>query len=146
MKCCLCSREIEVKAGGWDSGNNAEPVANGRCCDECNDSLVIPARLFEASARRYGVRVEMFPERMRWPAIRKRGYENREDTAGQTVALALKCADCGGASDDLEAALTYLDAKLTAAVDDRSGLIQAAEDDVTAALHGITERTEGGDR
>lgn len=26
-------------------GNNAEPVNNGRCCDACNDVIVIPARL-----------------------------------------------------------------------------------------------------
>ena len=26
-------------------GNNAQPVANGRCCDDCNAMRVIPARL-----------------------------------------------------------------------------------------------------
>jgi hypothetical protein len=26
-------------------GNNAEPVNSGRCCDSCNDMVVIPARL-----------------------------------------------------------------------------------------------------
>lgn len=26
-------------------GNNAEPVNNGRCCDDCNNEEVIPARL-----------------------------------------------------------------------------------------------------
>ena len=28
-------------------GNNAEPVAEGRCCDECNAKVVIPARIEE---------------------------------------------------------------------------------------------------
>ena len=37
--CVICQREFE----GY--GNNAEPVAAGRCCDECNMSVVIPARL-----------------------------------------------------------------------------------------------------
>lgn len=26
-------------------GNNAYPVNNGRCCDDCNGMVVIPARL-----------------------------------------------------------------------------------------------------
>ena len=44
MKCCLCEKEIE-KVGDWDKGNNAEPVASGRCCGECNNTKVIPARI-----------------------------------------------------------------------------------------------------
>lgn len=39
-KCCLCGREFK----GW--GNNPWPVVdNGVCCDECNMTKVIPARL-----------------------------------------------------------------------------------------------------
>ena len=45
MKCCLCGKEIEVKISGWDMGNNAQPLMNGRCCDECNYTKVIPERL-----------------------------------------------------------------------------------------------------
>ena len=26
-------------------GNNARPVNDGRCCDDCNTTVVIPARL-----------------------------------------------------------------------------------------------------
>ena len=26
-------------------GNNAQPINNGRCCDECNMLVVIPARI-----------------------------------------------------------------------------------------------------
>ena len=37
--CCICQREFD----GY--GNNAEPVAVGQCCDECNMSVVVPARL-----------------------------------------------------------------------------------------------------
>ena len=36
--CSICQREY----GGW--GNNARPINKGRCCDEC-DNLVIVARL-----------------------------------------------------------------------------------------------------
>lgn len=39
MKCCICGKEII----GY--GNNAMPVSEGRCCDECNSDFVIPVRL-----------------------------------------------------------------------------------------------------
>ena len=48
MKCSICNKEIPVKEGGWDSGNNAEPVNDGRCCDQCNMDVVIPERLQQA--------------------------------------------------------------------------------------------------
>lgn len=44
MKCSICFNEIENK-NGWDKGNNAEPINNGRCCDICNETVVIPARI-----------------------------------------------------------------------------------------------------
>lgn len=37
--CCICRRHYT----GF--GNNAEPVKRGRCCDDCNIAIVIPARL-----------------------------------------------------------------------------------------------------
>ena len=40
-KCCICGKKFE----GW--GNNPAPVKiRGRCCDDCNSTQVIPARLF----------------------------------------------------------------------------------------------------
>ena len=39
MKCCICGEEIN----GY--GNNAEPLAEGECCDRCNIEVVIPYRL-----------------------------------------------------------------------------------------------------
>lgn len=39
--CSICGKEYQ----GY--GNNAQPVNNGRCCNECNLSVVIPARLVE---------------------------------------------------------------------------------------------------
>ena len=44
-KCAICEGEIKPDAHGWDGGHNAQPVANGRCCEQCNTYLVIPARL-----------------------------------------------------------------------------------------------------
>lgn len=39
QKCCLCGKEFT----GY--GNNARPVKDGVCCDECNVKVVIPERL-----------------------------------------------------------------------------------------------------
>jgi hypothetical protein len=48
MKCSICGKEIEaiMKDGEvlWDEGNNAWPVNEGRCCNECNRTVVLPAR------------------------------------------------------------------------------------------------------
>lgn len=44
MKCCICGNEIPV-IHGWSEGNNAQPIADGRCCDECDNNVVIPARI-----------------------------------------------------------------------------------------------------
>ena len=44
MQCSICHQTIEPKRG-WDRGNDAAPINDGRCCDDCNDRVVIPARL-----------------------------------------------------------------------------------------------------
>jgi hypothetical protein len=38
-ECCICSLEYI----GY--GNNAAPVKEGKCCDECNATNVIPSRI-----------------------------------------------------------------------------------------------------
>ena len=48
IKCCICHKEISLT-----EGNNPYPVRDwscigsktNRCCNECNDRFVIPARL-----------------------------------------------------------------------------------------------------
>ena len=50
MKCCLCSGEIDEQKTpegkvfyiGW---HNAQPLKDGRCCDNCNKTKVIPERI-----------------------------------------------------------------------------------------------------
>jgi hypothetical protein len=45
MKCSICKDEIRKDPmSGWDGGHNSEPVAPGRCCDDCNSTVVIPQR------------------------------------------------------------------------------------------------------
>jgi hypothetical protein len=43
--CSICGKPIAVNAAGWAGGNNAEPVNDGRCCDICNDMVVLPRRI-----------------------------------------------------------------------------------------------------
>ena len=44
--CSICGKHYE----GY--GNNAQPVNDGRCCDECNGTIVIPRRFQDAANRR----------------------------------------------------------------------------------------------
>ena len=43
-KCKICKGKIEI-INGYRDGHNAEPVAKGRCCADCNSSVVLQARL-----------------------------------------------------------------------------------------------------
>ena len=46
LRCCICGKRIVAEnPGGWDQGNNAEPISTGRCCDDCNNTVVFPARM-----------------------------------------------------------------------------------------------------
>ena len=38
MNCSICKEKIE----GF--GNNAQPINNGTCCDDCQYEFVLPAR------------------------------------------------------------------------------------------------------
>ena len=44
LYCSICSAEI-MPEGTWKLGHNAEPINDGRCCRECNDFVVLPARI-----------------------------------------------------------------------------------------------------
>ena len=53
MECKICGKEILMDADGkWDGLHNAEPIAEGRCCEKCNDTVVVPMRLREFQSRR----------------------------------------------------------------------------------------------
>jgi len=47
MKCCICGKTFK----GY--GNNAEPVKQGICCDECNMMIVIPERVYRYAKREH---------------------------------------------------------------------------------------------
>lgn len=45
MECCLCKGEIDkhyTLEGKmyWDTGHNAQPLSDGRCCDDCNNKVI----------------------------------------------------------------------------------------------------------
>lgn len=40
MRCCICGKEIN------GVGNNPFPIAGRKCCDECNEKVIIPFRTF----------------------------------------------------------------------------------------------------
>ena len=44
-KCSICKQTIQPDPSGWDGGHNAEPINSGRCCEMCNDMVVIPKRV-----------------------------------------------------------------------------------------------------
>jgi len=41
--CIICEQPIPPE-GSWIHGHNAQPVADGRCCGDCNMYVVIPTR------------------------------------------------------------------------------------------------------
>jgi hypothetical protein len=50
--CCICKNEIPA-VRGWKHGHNADPVNQGRCCDVCNTTKVIPARIAQYESRTF---------------------------------------------------------------------------------------------
>ena len=44
--CVICKDNIQIDAiTKWSSGNNAEPISSGRCCNTCNYTIVVPQRM-----------------------------------------------------------------------------------------------------
>lgn len=50
QKCSICNGPLYHPDLQWICGNNAEPINDGRCCDNCNWITVLPARLREAQS------------------------------------------------------------------------------------------------
>ena len=44
MNCSICENNIRDKYG-----HNAQPINNGRCCDNCQATVVLPMRLSKAT-------------------------------------------------------------------------------------------------
>ena len=46
IKCSICKKEIK----DIPESHNAEPINNGRCCEDCNYKIVLPERLNQISS------------------------------------------------------------------------------------------------
>ena len=46
--CVICEKPITADANGWEGGHNAQPVAKGQCCNDCNARHVEPAQYKQA--------------------------------------------------------------------------------------------------
>ena len=58
MSCEHLQDYVENKLDMWrdeiytEYGHNAEPVNDGRCCDMCNQTVVIPRRIKDAQSNK----------------------------------------------------------------------------------------------
>jgi len=46
--CSICRGPLAIGSElerGWLHGNNAQPVTDGRCCEACDQTVVIPTRI-----------------------------------------------------------------------------------------------------
>ena len=43
--CSICNEPIPTTSYGWSEGNNAQPINDGRCCDNCDATVVFPKRI-----------------------------------------------------------------------------------------------------
>jgi hypothetical protein len=52
--CAICTESIAARAFNpkWPNGNGAWPIAEGRCCDQCDRDVVQPARIEHACRKR----------------------------------------------------------------------------------------------
>lgn len=81
MLCSICFNEIPA-VGDWTSGNNAEPVNFGRCCNKCDNEVVIPARITMMTAKiSNDVQMEMVREQA---AIMQRAIKIYDDFKATT--------------------------------------------------------------
>ena len=55
--CVLCNNIIHADPlTHWASGNNAAPLADGQCCDNCNN-LVVAHRIAAARSRKIAAKI-----------------------------------------------------------------------------------------
>jgi hypothetical protein len=53
ITCVICFYPIEDNGFGWKGGHNAMPFAQGRCCDSCHNTHVLPTRIANALEQSY---------------------------------------------------------------------------------------------
>ena len=90
-RCCLCGQVYE----GF--GNNAWPLADGECCDSCNDGLVVPERFKRLDGARTDRASRQGPIFKKLEAIMGEiceHYCKYRDTIDDEDTLSNYCAEC----------------------------------------------------
>ena len=98
LTCAICEGPIEVTKWGWNEGHNAAPVADGRCCNVCQDTVVMPARLSSVVGERMlaqhddmmAMRVAPGGYLKGWDAEMREVIEAAAKKKGHEMALALR--------------------------------------------------------
>lgn len=88
LYCSICNAPIP-DINGWKYGNNAQPVNDGRCCNECNDYIVIPARLAHIMGAKEAARVAASIAGSKTELTKQFGVEEAAKLA-ETVATLVK--------------------------------------------------------
>ena len=52
--CSICGGPLHEPGAQWKGGNNAAPVNDGRCCNDCNATVVVPRRLRDFARAKHG--------------------------------------------------------------------------------------------
>lgn len=133
-----------MKEGGWSQGNNALPVNDGRCCDECNMEFVIPARLTMYRGTETQDSVEGDAMAFKVFDSPSKGYYEIRDQYGYIVAQLVKpygTAILLAAAPELLAALRQCAALLGEWVD--SGSPDDADFEAVKAARKAIKKAEG---
>ena len=89
IQCVICEKNIEHRSHNvwldgiqgrvyWTQGNNAQPVADGRCCDACDCFVVIPFRMGDLVGDvRQAIYFGQFEYKQRLERYRMNENENR---------------------------------------------------------------------
>ena len=85
MLCSICFNEIPV-VGDWVYGNSASPVNQGRCCNRCDNEVVIPARLAMSGNKvSTAVYIDMLREQVKQSEEMLAAYNDLKMTAAPAV-------------------------------------------------------------
>ena len=58
LTCSICGHKIIPNSIGWKYGNNAFPINDGRCCDDCKYNIVLPRRLVDLNNDRKEISIK----------------------------------------------------------------------------------------
>ena len=79
--CCICGKPlVNERYGDRYFGNNANPVFDGRCCDDCDNKFVIPARIGWVDIKNVPfLRYHLYINNVILPKEREEYYKNKKE-------------------------------------------------------------------